>query len=146
MHKSDVKSKLIEILSETPFIGYACKKVGIARATFYRWMKDNLEFKKQIEKALKDGRESMCEIAESMVLKKGREGDLRANIFILQNNDKRYTPKRSIFVEPPKTKIALKPYEICENCGNSPMPPEQVEQILKAFKNAKGDKYSNDKD
>lgn len=147
MHKSDIKSKLIEILSETPFVGYACKKVGIARATFYRWMKDNLKFRKEVENAIKGSRENTNEIVESVLVKKARDGDMKAISLYLQNNHPRYIPKRTIYVDPPKIETKeLKPYEKCEKCGNAPLPPELTKQITKAFENAKSDKYLNDKD
>ena len=92
---SDTRVKFIQIIADTPFVNHACKKVGISRATFYRWMKDNKGFRDAVSQALKDGRENTVEIAEAVLLKKMREGDLGATKYYLSFNSERYAPRRA---------------------------------------------------
>ena len=39
------KQLLIEQLRKTPIVLVACEKMGISRATFYRWFKEDEKFK-----------------------------------------------------------------------------------------------------
>lgn len=50
------KELIIQQLTKTPIVEVACKKVGVSRASYYRWLKDDPEFKEESEKALMDGK------------------------------------------------------------------------------------------
>jgi len=89
------KSKLIQILETTPLVNYACKKVGVGRTTFYRWMKDNLDFRREVERALEAGRSQWNEVAESSLMKNVKDAKMDAIKFFLVNNDPRYRPKHA---------------------------------------------------
>jgi hypothetical protein len=43
------KIAFLEQLKRTPTIETSCQKVGVARATVYRWMTDSNKFKAQVE-------------------------------------------------------------------------------------------------
>lgn len=130
---SDERSKIIEILSENPSIHYACRKVGVARATHYRWMKDNADYRTAISRALKNGRQLWNENAEAVLLKKVREGNMRAVTFYLTHNDARYIPKRSIYSEP-LTEKERRDYERLQRVvEKDKLPPHLKEPILRAL-------------
>jgi len=105
---SDDKSRLLQILAEAPLIGPACKKVGISRATFYRWMKDNLDFRIEVEKAMKSGRENLNDVGESGLVGLMREKNLGAIKYYLEHNSDRYKPLRA---SPPIPEINLEDLE-----------------------------------
>lgn len=128
------RTKMVEILSENPCVHYACKKVGVSRATHYRWMKDNAEYRVEISRALKDGRTIWNENAEAALLKKVREGNMHAIKFYLSNNDPRYTPKRSIYTEP-LTESERRAYERLQKEKGNLLTDEQVAPIMEALKN-----------
>lgn len=130
---SDEKSKLIRILEETPLINYACKKVGIGRTTFYRWMKSNLEFKRGVERALESGRSQWVEVAESSLMKNVKNGKMDAIKFFLSHNEPRYVPLRSVYVEPLAAKERREFMQA--NAKNRPLSPETKESILRAMRN-----------
>ena len=129
---SDEKSQLIQILTETPTITYACKKVGISRATYYRWIKDNPGFKKKVNRALDYGRKYWCEIAESALMKAIKDGNIHAVKYFLSNNDKRYIPKRSTYVPALDIKD-IERYEFAKRA--QPIDRDHMVKIMKAFKN-----------
>ena len=136
MRSGYIRAKIIEYLDEKPFLSHACKKSGVARATVYRWIKDNAQFRNEVEGALGLGRKNMCDVAEASLFKKTADGDMSAIRFVLQNNEPRYIAKRSVYIEPPQhIHRDLKPYEICDRCGNSPIPYEAKERILNALRN-----------
>ncbi len=136
MKSNFTRNQIVEILSEKPFINYACKKAGIARATVYRWIKDIPEFRQAIDEALKHGRANAGEIAESKLLKLVNEGDFRAIQYYLNNNDPRYMPKRTAYIIPKEHKHNFEPGDVCSECGyRSPAPHnfDEAKQFHKAF-------------
>lgn len=118
MRNNNFRTKVAEALSETPLVAYACKKVGISRATFYRWRKDNLEFRKQVDEVLKNGRAYVSELCEASMIKEIKNGNLSAIKFWLQNNDPRYRPIRPYYM-PPVDKRVLRPGQTCNQCGTT---------------------------
>ncbi len=132
---NDDRLQLLKILEETPFLNAACKKVGIARATVYRWMDSNLDFKKNVQKALKEGRHNGVEIAEVMLLKKVREGDMSAIRFLLQFNTKKYRQTRAA---PPPPLVSPEHWQMFTEVymyilQNKPIPREELERILLTY-------------
>ena len=97
MRLSDDKKRIVEILSEHPYIYYACGKVGISRATFYRWKHEDKDFSSEVNKSLEYGRENLKEVAESMLMRKVKEKNLEAIKFALRHNNKRYELKRAVY-------------------------------------------------
>lgn len=124
MSKIYEKSKFIEYLRETPLVSFACKKVGIARATYYRWFKDDRAFREQIQEVLHHGRENINDLAEATLIKMIKNENFNATRFWLQHNKKQYVPVRTHYLPPPAhTHLELKPGETCSYCGtNKPKP------------------------
>ncbi len=132
---SDERNKIIRLLADNPNIEHACKSVGIARATHYRWMESNVDYRRGVNRALKDGRERWIEVAEAALMKGVKDGKLRAIQFFLTHNDPRYMPKRSRFVEP-LTEIERRDYERLKvQIDKSKLPPHIHDTIMKAFEN-----------
>ncbi len=84
------KEKILKSLSENPFITVACKKAGIARATFYRLKDTDDDFFQEVNKAMSQGRDLICEVAESNLIKRSKEGNVEACKYILRHNSRRY--------------------------------------------------------
>ena len=94
------KKKLLEQLEKTPIIDYACQKVGIARSTYYRWISDDAEFNHNALTAEERGRLSMNDVAESKLIQKVNDGDMRAIMYWLESNHKKYIkPRRPVIFE-----------------------------------------------
>jgi hypothetical protein len=117
MSKIHEKSKLLQVLSETPLVSLACKKTGISRATFYRWYKDDKPFRDGVLQILDIGRKNINDMAESMMFKEMQKGNMNAIRFWLQHNDSRYRPVRTSYVEPILHHHELKAGERCYVCG-----------------------------
>lgn len=90
------KELLLEQLRKIPVIEIACQKLGIGRASYYRWRAESKEFAKEAEKAIREGRELGSDMAESQVLKAIREGNLTAAFFWLRHHSKDYADKLEI--------------------------------------------------
>jgi hypothetical protein len=119
MSKTYEKSKFIEYLRETPLVSFACKKVGLSRATYYRWVNGDKEFRDQVQKVLRQGRDNINDLAEATLIKMIKSENFNATRFWLQNNNKRYVPIRTTYVEPQHDHQELKPGERCTYCGTS---------------------------
>ena len=118
MSRIHEKSKLIQVLSETPLVSFACKKVGVSRATFYRWYKDDKDFRDSVIPMLDIGRKNITDLAEQSLIKLLATGNMTAVRFWLQHNDPRYRPVRTSHIEPVVHRHELKPGETCYICGH----------------------------
>lgn len=100
MSKTHEKSKFIEYLRETPLVSFACKKVGLSRATFYRWYKDDKEFKESVQLVLQQGRENINDLAKATLIKMIKGENFNAIRFWLQHNDIVFRPIRTEYIDP----------------------------------------------
>ena len=87
------KNKLIEEISKFGNVYQACRSIGIGRATYYRWLKEDKKFSKMAQEATKLGRENICDMAEGALVSLMKDKDLGAIKYVLSNNSKIYKPK-----------------------------------------------------
>lgn len=69
------KEKILEYLSDSGNVSFACKKAGIARKTFYRWKDDDYDFSEEVESAIEFGKSYINDLAHNQLVKKIQEGD-----------------------------------------------------------------------
>ncbi len=93
--KAKQKLQIINTLRETGNIEAACRKVGIARNTYYVWAKDDHEFKIEAEKALVIGTEVVCDTLESRLVARANSGEGWALKYYLGNKHPDYSPRAS---------------------------------------------------
>jgi len=97
------KDTILEILKEMPIIEVACKKAGIGRATYYRWRKEDKEFRRQSDDALSHGIEFINDMSESQLITLIKEKKMPAITLWLRNNhpERIYLRKRKgLFLMP----------------------------------------------
>lgn len=87
------KEILLEQLKKTPIVQVACEKVGVGRATYYRWRKDDTDFAKEADEALQEGSLLVNDMAESQLMSAIRDKNLTAIIFWLRNHHSSYATK-----------------------------------------------------
>ena len=80
------KELLIEQLKKTPIVQVACEKVGVGRATYYRWRKEDEEFAKLADEAISEGNFLVNDMAESQLMSAIRDKNLTAIIFWLKHH------------------------------------------------------------
>lgn len=87
MTNSDtLKKNMIEALEKTLcIVSTACKMVGISRNTHYRWIKEDLEYAKEVE----DLENVILDFAESHLHLQIKEGSVPATIFLLKTRGKK---------------------------------------------------------
>ena len=76
------KKAILEALEQSlGVVTSACKKIGIGRTTFYGWLKEDPEFKKQVD----DIPNIALDFAESQLHQQIKKGNTSATIFYLKN-------------------------------------------------------------
>lgn len=114
------KELLIEQLKKTPIVQVACEKVGIGRATYYRWHKEDEEFAKMADQAILDGNFLVNDMAESQLMSAIRDKNLTAIIFWLKHHHPSYATKVEVTAR-------LKQ-------DDEQLTPEQESLVMKALK------------
>ena len=86
MNKTEQHKKgIIEALEKSlGVVTTACKKMGIGRTQFYHWLKDDEDFRKEVE----DIQNIALDFAESQLHKQIGEGNTSATIFYLKTKGK----------------------------------------------------------
>jgi ACT domain-containing protein len=87
------KELLIEQLKKTPIVQVACEKVGVGRATYYRWRKEDEEFAKLADEAISEGNFLVNDMAESQLMSAIRDKNLTAIIFWLKHHHASYATR-----------------------------------------------------
>lgn len=113
-----LKRLAIEQLTKTPIIQVMVEKIGLARATFYRWRQNDKDFSEAVDKAITEGRNLVNDFAESQLINAIKNSDMRAITYWLNHNNKHYTNK----------------LELSGNFNvNDQLTPEQEELVKKAL-------------
>lgn len=113
------KSLLVEQLKKTPIIQIACEKVGVARATYYRWKKQDTVFAKEADEAIMTGELLINDLAESQLLSAIKDKNLTAIIFWLKHHHARYATRVEVTAQ-----LRRAPEELT---------PEQEAVVMKAL-------------
>jgi|TARA_Y100000033_G_C2752387_1_gene114606 predicted DNA-binding transcriptional regulator AlpA len=80
------KKAILEALEQSlGVVTSACKKIGIGRTTFYGWLKEDPEFKKQVD----DISNIALDFAESQLHQQIKKGNTSATIFYLKTKGKK---------------------------------------------------------
>lgn len=87
------KELLLEQLRKTPIVQVACQKVGIGRASYYRWRKEDEVFAKSADTALAEGSSLINDMAESQLISAIKDKNLGAIIFWLKSHHETYATR-----------------------------------------------------
>ena len=105
------KSRILEELKNIPIVTVACKRAGIAHATYYRWLKSDKGFAEAVEEAEQLGKELMNDMGESQLITLMKNGNAGAIRYWLEHNHPKYMrAQRSVVVEGDKNFRVEIPY------------------------------------
>lgn len=96
MKKDVTKKCLLEQLRKTPVVQIACEKIGVGRASYYRWKQDDTQFAQAADVALQEGLQLMNDMAESQLLSAIKDKNITAIIFWLKHHHASYTTRLEI--------------------------------------------------
>ena len=97
------KAKLLELLIKVPIVQVACEKLGIGRATYYRWRKADEKFALDADEAIQYGKYYINDMAESQLINQIKEQNMTAIIFWLKKNHSAYADRLQITAKAEKT-------------------------------------------
>ncbi len=99
-------SKLfLEQLKKIPIVSVAAEKTGLSRQTIYRWRKENKEFAKAMETALKEGIEFVNDMSESQLLTLIQAQEWHAIQFWLRHHHSTYRNKVEVTTIAPQEEL-----------------------------------------
>lgn len=131
MKRDKLKNLLIEQLKEMPVVQFACKKLGVGRATYYRW-RQNKEFAKVADAAITEGELLITDMSESQLISLIRDRNFQALQLWLKNHHPRYGDKVEI-----SGRLAQ---------SNEELTPQQAAVVREAFRLASfGKNYGKEK-
>ena len=90
------KELLLKELKKTPIVQIACQKTGIGRATYYRWRKEDKDFSKTADEAIREGELFINDMSESQIISLNREKNWSAISFWLRHHHPKYADKIKI--------------------------------------------------
>lgn len=88
--QSRKKSQLLRELENNPIAERACRKIGIARSTYYRWIESDEAFKEMTLKAQEKGRAKITDFAESKLMENMSNNHFPSLAYWLSHNTARY--------------------------------------------------------
>lgn len=94
MKKHRYEDKFIRELEKFPNISVACEKTGLSRQTVYRWMRNDINFKRRVEEASDVGIDSVNDLAESKLISNINQGNQRSIEYWLTNHKRNYRPQK----------------------------------------------------
>jgi len=96
MKTDKTKDLLLETLRQMPIVELSCKKVGVSRATFYRWKRDDKEFTKAVDNAILEGENLVTDMSESQLISLVKDRNFQAIHLWLKVHHKKYSDKVEI--------------------------------------------------
>jgi len=114
------KDKIIEFLAEHANVSLACKRAGVSRETFYRWKESDEEFDTEVQVAILAGKRSLNDLAQSHLVRKIQNDDIKGITFHLEHchpdyNGKSNAPNSDLLG--PVTVITITPYNVEKKYG-----------------------------
>lgn len=87
------KQAFLEQLPKYPIVQVACERSGVGRSTYYAWRKDDKEFTKLADEAVRSGILFINDMAESHLIQNIKNGNNTAIIFWLKNHHSEYNDR-----------------------------------------------------
>lgn len=117
---AQLKHKLVQHLRDIPIATYACQRIGVPKATYYKWRKIDQIFREASDEAIITGKLTLNDVAKSQLVKLIKGGDYRSISFWLKHNDADFGSKLTLKIEDETRK-----YD-----------PEELKLMATAMKNA----------
>lgn len=87
------KNKIIEQFRKMPITQIACERAGIGRTTYYRWRKEDENFRKTADEAITEGEALITDMSESQLINLVREKHFPAVQLWLRQHHPKYGNK-----------------------------------------------------
>lgn len=92
--KEDKKILVLEQLKKVPIIRVACERIGIGRATYYRWCTDE-KFERLAEEAIAEGEQFISDMGESQMMALMKDKHWSAIKYWLEHHHPNYLTRKN---------------------------------------------------
>lgn len=100
MKKSDkTKELFLDQLKKTPIIQIGCEKLGISRASFYRWKQEDKNFAKATDEAIFEGYLLVNDLAESQLISAVKDRNMAAVMYWLKHHHTSYRERLEVMAK-----------------------------------------------
>ncbi len=114
------KKRLLAQLEKTPIVEAACSRIGLPRATYYRWRKEDEEFAQLCDETIDRSIGRVSDLAESQLINAIKNQNMTAITFWLRHHNSRYKNRLEI-----DAKVQTVQQELT---------PEQLELVTQALR------------
>ena len=121
-NQEKAKKQMLERLQKTPIVEVVCKQIGLSRATYYRWRKDDDDFAEACDEAIEESSGRINDMAESQLISAIKDQNMTAIIFWLKHHHAAYEAR---------VKVDGRITHVTEELS-----PEQAALVENALKNA----------
>ena len=90
VRQSEQKKTLIQTFKQMPIIEIACRKCGVNRSTYYRWLEDDQDFKEESVHAISEGEEFISDKTEAQLISLAGDKNLGAIKYWLSHHRSKY--------------------------------------------------------
>lgn len=111
MKRDRDKDLMLEQLRKIPIVQIACERIGVARATYYRWRSEDKAFKDESDQAMRDGELFVNDLSESQVITLIKDKNWPAISFWLRNHHPKYADKLMVEASISRVDEKLSPEE-----------------------------------
>lgn len=94
--QKEQKMMMIEQLQKIPIVQIACEKIGVSRATYYRWLDDDQTFAAQTQEAILVGTNFINDMAEGALIAAIKDQNFPAISFWLRHRHKAFADKLQV--------------------------------------------------
>jgi len=96
------KTKIIEEFKKMPIVQIACERVGVSRATYYRWIENDSIFREVAMNAISDGESFISDKSEGQLLALIGEKHFGAIKHYLETHNEKYSRGKGLGGRPDK--------------------------------------------
>lgn len=92
--RAKIKKQILERLTKNFTISSACRATGVDRKTFYRWIIEDPEFKREAYENIQESKKDVTDMAYTQLVHLIDNGNLTAVMFWLNNIDPEISTKK----------------------------------------------------
>lgn len=92
--RTTLKKQILERLTKNFTISSACHAIGIDRKTFYRWILEDAEFKREAYENIQESKKDVTDMAYTQLVHLINSGNLTAAMYWLNNVDPEINDKK----------------------------------------------------
>ena len=104
---SQMQRKVLQHLTESGNVSYACKRAGVSREAYYTWKKEDKIFAEDAKLAIDYGKSFVNDLAHTQLIANIQKDDMQAVRFQLISCHDDYKPRRALPPQEPADEMPI---------------------------------------